>query len=110
MPDPGCKIEGCDRPHYAKGLCVNHWRQSKRYRYSGDRQPIDQKYDKSPKGIERSQRAYQKRRLILAIAGVPTIQQAFSDPEALAKLRSQAKKLKPIWGWMTAEQKSAIKN
>lgn len=34
MPDStkqGCSVEGCDRKHYAKGLCEMHWRRVRKH-------------------------------------------------------------------------------
>lgn len=30
MPNRTCSFDGCDRPHYGRGLCRSHWKQQRR--------------------------------------------------------------------------------
>ncbi|PZV02439.1 MAG: hypothetical protein DCF32_15060 [Leptolyngbya sp.] len=112
-PKPGesnrtCTEEGCDRDHYAKGLCFRHWRASKGYKAGGDRAKANANYDNSDQGKKRHDKSYQKRQIIKKLTGATSITAAFADPVAIAKLREKRAALEAVWDYFTDEQKAIL--
>lgn len=105
-----CTVEGCDRDHYAKGMCFKHWRADKGYGPGGDRVKANAKYDDSEQGRERHKRAYQKRQVVRRLTGVKSITAAFKDADAIAKMQASRHVLEPILDLFTEEQLAILQN
>ncbi|MFH7241751.1 MAG: hypothetical protein ACHWZW_02770 [Spirulina sp.] len=106
-PDPGCSVEGCDRKHYAKGLCFTHWRAAKGYGPGGDRKAAITKYEQSDAGAERRHRAAAKRLLIRRFSGCSRVADAFTNPESL-RLMASKEGVEELWPYLTSAQKKAL--
>jgi hypothetical protein len=104
-----CTVEGCDRSHYAKGMCFKHWRASKGYGAGGDRVAANVSYDSSEQGKERHKRSYLKRQIIKKLTGKTSITAAFADPAAVAKLQASEAALDAVWEFFTEEQKAVLR-
>ena len=104
-----CTVEGCGRPHYAKGMCFKHWRASKGYGVGGDRPTANFNYDSSEQGKDRHKRSYLKRQIIKKLTGKTSITAAFADPTAVAKLQASEADLEGVWEFFTEEQKAVLR-
>jgi hypothetical protein len=107
-----CTVPGCDRKHYAKGMCWKHYRVAQGYPPGGDRKVANEKYDHSERGKARSQRSSKKRYVLRKLTGLKVIGDMFENADAIAKLRTALREgdsdLALIWTWLTPEQQDTI--
>lgn len=98
-----CTIDGCDRRHYANGLCRAHDR-----RIHGR----DKAYEASDRAKQRQRAYYLRRTAIAAVTGERNLSTVFSSKQHLGTLRKALKagdeRLVKVWAFLTDSQKAAI--